>query len=236
MQTLAAWVFSSRKQWDIPGQAECDSPDSPLYVMLKGVAMCYRFFLFPGFDFLFISFRCRSMTYSSDLPLASIIICFHNEAWSTLLRTIHSVLNRTAENLVHEIILVNDLSTLEELKERLQNYVAKFPKLKLVQTSKREGLIRGRMMGAKHATGDVLVFLDSHCEVNKEWLPPLLERVKENPTTVVCPVIDIISSDTFEYQTSPLVRGGFNWGLHFSWEPVPKHLLVKPEDFVQPIR
>lgn len=181
-------------------------------------------------------YRCQSMMYSSNLPSASIIICFHNEAWSTLLRTIHSILNKTSESLVHEIILVDDLSTLEELRDELENYVAKFPKLQLVRTSKREGLIRGRMIGAQHAMGEILVFLDSHCEVNKEWLPPLLERIKENPTTVVCPVIDIISSDTFEYQSSPLVRGGFNWGLHFSWEPVPKHLLVKPEDFVQPIR
>ena len=176
------------------------------------------------------------MTYSSNLPSASIIICFHNEAWSTLLRTIHSILNRTSESLIHEIILVDDLSTLEELKEELENYVAKFPKLRLVRTSQREGLIRGRMIGAQRAMGEVLIFLDSHCEVNKEWLPPLVERIKDNPTTVVCPVIDIISSDTFEYQSSPLVRGGFNWGLHFSWEPVPKHLLVKPEDLVQPIR
>ena len=176
------------------------------------------------------------MTYSSNLPSASIIICFHNEAWSTLLRTIHSILNRTSESLIHEIILVDDLSTLEELKEELENYVAKFPNLRLVRTSQREGLIRGRMIGAQRAMGEVLIFLDSHCEVNKEWLPPLLERIKDNPTTVVCPVIDIISSDTFEYQSSPLVRGGFNWGLHFSWEPVPKHFLVKPEDLVQPIR
>lgn len=179
---------------------------------------------------------CKSMTYSSNLPSASIIICFHNEAWSTLLRTVHSVLNRTAENLVHEIILVDDHSSLETLKDELQNYVKKLPKTKLLRTARREGLIRGRMIGAKNAIGEVLVFLDSHCEVNKDWLPPLLERIKKNPTTVVCPVIDMINTDTFDYQSSPLVRGGFNWGLHFSWEPVPKHLLVKPDDYVLPIR
>jgi len=153
-----------------------------------------------------------------------------------LLRTVHSIFNRTAKELIHEILLVDDHSTLEELKDKLKNYVAKFPKIKLVRTTEREGLIRGRMLGAKHATGDVLVFLDSHCEVNKEWLPPLLERIKDDRKTVVCPVIDIISSDTFEYQSSPLVRGGFNWGLHFSWEAVPSHLLAKPEDLTQPIR
>ena len=181
-------------------------------------------------------FRCQKKTYSSNLPSSSIIICFHNEAWSTLLRTVHSVLNRTAKNLIQEIILVDDHSTLEVLNDKLQNYVANFAQIKLVRTTEREGLIRGRMLGAEHATGEVLVFLDSHCEVNKEWLPPLLERIKDNPNTVVCPVIDIISSDTFEYQSSPLVRGGFNWGLHFSWESVPSHLLAQREDETQPIR
>lgn len=180
--------------------------------------------------------RCQRRTYPSLLPSASVIICFHNEAWSTLLRTVHSILNRSAKNLIHEIILVDDYSTLKELKGKLQNYVASLDKVKLVRTQQREGLIRGRMLGAKHATGEILVFLDSHCEVNKEWLPPLLERISKNRTTVVCPVIDIINADTFEYQSSPLVRGGFNWGLHFSWEPVPNYVLAKNNDLSQPIR
>lgn len=40
--------------------------------------------------------------------------------------------------------------------------------------------------------------------------------------TVVCPVVDIISSDTLVYKPSPVLRGGFNWGLHFAWEALPK--------------
>lgn len=50
------------------------------------------------------------------------------------------------------------------------------------------------------------------------------------------PVIDIINADTFAYTASPLVRGGFNWGLHFKWENLPIGTLSKDEDFIKPIK
>lgn len=64
--------------------------------------------------------------------------------------------------------------------------------------------------------------MDSHIEVNKDWVQPLLARIKEKKSNVVVPIIDIINPDTFAYSSSPLVRGGFNWGLHFKWENLPK--------------
>lgn len=41
------------------------------------------------------------------------------------------------------------------------------------------GLVRSRIRGADVARGTTLTFLDSHCEVNRDWLQPLLHRVKE---------------------------------------------------------
>ena len=66
--------------------------------------------------------------------------------------------------------------------------------------------------------GDVLTFLDAHCECMEGWLEPLLSRIAENRRIVSIPVIDIISDETFEYiMRKDPEWGGFDWRLTYRW-------------------
>ncbi|XP_060791267.1 polypeptide N-acetylgalactosaminyltransferase 10 [Neoarius graeffei] len=170
--------------------------------------------------------NCKHKLYAENLPNTSIIIPFHNEGWSSLLRTVHSVVNRSPSQLISEIILVDDFSDREHLKAPLEEYMARLPKVRIVRTQKREGLIRTRLLGASLATGQVITFLDSHCEANVNWLPPLLDRIKQNRKTIVCPMIDVIDHDNFGYeaQAGDAMRGAFDWEMFYKRIPIPSEL------------
>ncbi|NXX64963.1 GLT15 acetylgalactosaminyltransferase, partial [Spizella passerina] len=123
---------------------------------------------------------CLQQKYDSSLPTASVIICFHDEAWSTLLRTVHSIMDTAPKAFLKDIILVDDLSQQGPLKSALSEYISKLDGVKLIRSNKRLGVIRGRMLGAARAAGDVLIFMDSHCECQRGWLEPLLARLSSS--------------------------------------------------------
>jgi polypeptide N-acetylgalactosaminyltransferase len=127
----------------------------------------------------------------------------------------------------------------------------------VLRTGKRSGLIRARLIGAAAVKGQVITFLDAHCEVSAReknqcnnvilmmffqctegWLEPLLSRIALDRKTVVCPIIDVISDETFEYVTaSDQTWGGFNWKLNFRWYRVPsREMKRRNNDRTAPLR
>ena len=56
------------------------------------------------------SSECKAIPYGIDLPSASVVIIFTDEAWTPLMRTVHSVINRSPPLLLEEVILLDDNS------------------------------------------------------------------------------------------------------------------------------
>nr|CAD7408482.1 unnamed protein product [Timema poppensis] len=181
---------------------------------------------------------CKSKKYLRNLPAVSVIVPFHNEHWSTLLRTAVSVINRSPTHLLQEVILVDDASTKEHCKKPLDDYVAQhLAKVKVIHLPERSGLIRARLAGARRATAQVLIFLDSHTEANINWLPPLLEPIAEDYRTCVCPFIDVVAFETFEYRAQDEgARGAFDWEFFYKRLPLlPSDLENPTEPFKSPV-
>lgn len=196
--------------------------------------------------------RCKSRKYLAKLPDVSVVIIFFNEHFKTLLRSVHSIVNRTPPELLKQIVLVDDCSEWDSLKQQLDDYVSlHWPDLvDIVRNQERRGLIGARLAGAKVATGEVMVFFDSHIEVNYNWvrqlrsqpgkeqphltcfffsqLPPLLEPIVIDNKISTCPIVDIIDHNNFAYNGGYQEgsRGGFDWRFFY------KQLPVLPEDQV----
>ncbi|CAK1587026.1 unnamed protein product [Parnassius mnemosyne] len=179
---------------------------------------------------------CKEVQYNIDnLPTASIIIVFHNEAWSTLMRTVMSVILRSPPTLLKQIILVDDASERKYLGKELDDAVSNLGKVQILRSLERKGLVGARLIGARTATGDVLVFLDAHCEVTYGWLEPLLERAGSDDV-FICPHIDLLSEDTLAYTKSIDAHwGAFSWRLHFRWlMPSTEVMIHKSENPSKP--
>ncbi|XP_046579540.1 polypeptide N-acetylgalactosaminyltransferase 5-like [Haliotis rubra] len=141
---------------------------------------------------------CHSLYTDLSLPETSVIIIFYNEHWSVVLRTIHSIMDNTPPHLIKEIILVDDASTDEVLKEPLEEYVSRFRKVQILRAESRQGYIRARMMGFVQSTAPVAVFMDAHCECFPGWLEPLVTRIAENQSIITTPILHWIDSESLK--------------------------------------
>ena len=145
---------------------------------------------------------CLKKSYPIEkLPKASIVIIFCNELLSYVLRTIWSILNQTRKDLIHEIILVDDGSNDTEIIHALPWYIRnklQNENIHLIRNPTQKHLVEARLVGARSATGEVLLFLEGHCEVTPGWLEPMLHHIYKNPNAIAIPILDYIDIRTVD--------------------------------------
>nr|XP_020753951.1 N-acetylgalactosaminyltransferase 7 isoform X3 [Odocoileus virginianus texanus] len=177
--------------------------------------------------------ECKYWHYDENLLTASIIIVFHNEGWSTLMRTVHSVIKRTPRKYLAEIVLIDDFSNKEHLKEKLDDYIKLWNGLvKVFRNERREGLIQARSIGAQKAKlGQVLIYLDAHCEVAVNWYAPLVAPISKDRSPAMAGGLFAIERDFFFelglYDPGLQIWGGENFEISYKiWQCGGKLLFV----------
>ncbi|GAB1293174.1 N-acetylgalactosaminyltransferase 7 [Apodemus speciosus] len=171
--------------------------------------------------------RCKYWHYDENLLTSSVVIVFHNEGWSTLMRTVHSVIKRTPRKYLAEIVLIDDFSNKEHLKEKLDEYIKLWNGLvKVFRNERREGLIQARSIGAQKAKlGQVLIYLDAHCEVAVNWYAPLVAPISKDRATCTVPLIDYIDGNDYSIEPQQggdedgFARGAWDWSM--LWKRIP---------------
>ncbi|XP_036710608.1 N-acetylgalactosaminyltransferase 7 isoform X5 [Balaenoptera musculus] len=177
--------------------------------------------------------ECKYWHYDENLLTASIVIVFHNEGWSTLMRTVHSVIKRTPRKYLAEIVLIDDFSSKEHLKEKLDDYIKLWNGLvKVFRNERREGLIQARSIGAQKAKlGQVLIYLDAHCEVAVNWYAPLVAPISKDRSPAMAGGLFAIERDFFFelglYDPGLQIWGGENFEISYKiWQCGGKLLFV----------
>ncbi|CAG5119519.1 unnamed protein product [Candidula unifasciata] len=177
--------------------------------------------------------------FNGTLPEISVIIIFYNEAWTPLLRSVHSVIDRTPAHLLKQIILVDDNSTFDYLKAPLDKYFRKYPVVEIIHATGRLGLIKARLVGFEVSVAPVVVFLDSHTECFPGWVESMLIRISRNRKSVVFPLIQAIDKDTFKVKCArhPTFYCGFSWTfLQLQWMLIPRRVFSVRQDEADSIK
>lgn len=139
----------------------------------------------------------------------SIIIPWLAESWEHMRGTLLALLHFTPAEFIEEIIFISDGN--EDTRE--DRLVKISSKVKVLALPQREGLIRAKMKGVAMAKAPVLVFMEAHCIVNRQWLEPLLERVVIDEKALAMPALDVIPPENFGVYRKSV--HGYHW--RYEW-------------------
>lgn len=121
-------------------------------------------------------------------PIISIIISMHN-AETVIERCLDSLCDQTIKNL--EIIVIDDNSD-DNSYEKASVYKSKCSKFLLLQNSERIDFRALKYNGLRHATADIIGFLDAGDHVEKTYYEKMLNAIKKADADIVCG--DVIAS------------------------------------------
>jgi len=117
----------------------------------------------------------------ADLPYVSVVILNYNGA-KFAESCLRSVLATDYSNI--EVIVVDNAST-DGSCEFIRDLFSNMSRVKLIRNQRNLGYAGGSNIGFKHASGDVIAFLNVDTEVDKEWLRELVKALSSEKVGAV---------------------------------------------------
>ena len=105
----------------------------------------------------------------------SVIVCAHNEA-RYLPACLHSVLAQS--RMPDELLVINNAST-----DETALVASQVPRVRVVDEP-RKGLVVARETGRRHATGDILIYVDADCRAPLGWVERIERRFERDRTLI----------------------------------------------------
>jgi hypothetical protein len=127
------------------------------------------------------------MPTPAELPSYSIVVETENLSLADdecLWRSLASI-SRSMERVNYppeKLLIVNSGDLPEETCNQL---AVKFPSIELLRAPPGANYYESKMLGVYHSTSDIVVFADSDCQYNRDWLSGLLEPFRDPTVSVV---------------------------------------------------
>ena len=121
------------------------------------------------------------------MPHASIVICVYNRG-KQVGECLDSILGLSCRDF--QLVVVDDHST-DDTPERLNDFCKAHPTIPItvVRSERNLGVSGARNVGIDVATGDCIVFTDSDCTVEPNWLTEMLATLEQPGVAAVAGVV-----------------------------------------------
>ncbi|NWY71200.1 GALT5 acetylgalactosaminyltransferase, partial [Erithacus rubecula] len=173
---------------------------------------------------------CSEQQVHDELPSTSVIMCFVDEVWSALLRSVHSVLARSPPHLIQEIILVDDCSTKGGGSMMGSGSLA----------SSGSMACSGSMMGSGSTTDSGSIKSSASMAPDPSPAPCSSPQDTQNFAAHQRFILPVdVSRDCVSELVSPIFplfsymtvdnfqRGVFTWPMNFGWKQIPQEVIEK---------
>lgn len=163
--------------------------------------------------------KCHHLNFDlSKFPTMSVIITVQNERPGLVAFTVHNLLARTPPQILDEILVIDDYGQQPGDREgvdeeEMKHLSSLHPKVKIIKNEERQGCAGSRLAGARVASGEILMFVDSHIEMySSTWAQHIILPILENPRTVAMQMLHVIS-DLPGFKRNPVNFKPMHYGI-----------------------